>query len=91
MNATMEELALSFHGLRAADGVRPFDAETLDAWACGPAPGSGALNAARFVLSVWNSRAKWRCGRFDVVDALSCWDAEHRAAFLAWAQEPCWP
>ena len=31
------------------------------------------------------------CGPFDVVDALSTWDAAHRAAFLAWAKDPWWP
>lgn len=33
----------------------------------------------------------WRCGLFDVVDALSTWDAQHRAAFVAWALKPWWP
>lgn len=33
----------------------------------------------------------WRCGLFDVVDALSTWDAKHRAAFLGWAMNPWWP
>jgi len=33
----------------------------------------------------------WRCGPFDVVDALGTWDWHHRNAFVAWAQGPWWP
>jgi hypothetical protein len=29
-------------------------------------------------------------GVFLVMDALSVWDREHRAAFLAWAADPWW-
>jgi len=91
MNERMESLALSFHGLARASGVQPFDPEKLDAWASGPAPGHGALCAARFVLSVWNERAPWRSGHFDAMEALGCWDAEHRKAFVDWAAAPWWP
>lgn len=34
---------------------------------------------------------QWRCGPFDVVDALGTWDAAHREAFTAWARSPLWP
>lgn len=50
----------------------------------------GAIHAARFVLSVWNPHPKRKCGKFDLHNALSCWDRQHRAAFLAWAQDPWW-
>lgn len=33
----------------------------------------------------------WRIGPFDVVDAMSTWDATHRAAFITWASEPWYP
>lgn len=33
----------------------------------------------------------WRCGPFDAVDAMSTWDAMHRAVFCAWVKEPWWP
>jgi hypothetical protein len=33
----------------------------------------------------------WRCGPFDIIDALSTWDGVHRAAFVAWARDPWWP
>jgi hypothetical protein len=107
---SMTALALTFPTLCRAEGVEPFDAQLLDAWASSGAPCHGALYAARFVLSVWSGgmgrvckpRKKddayrfpvetfWRCGPFDVVDASSTWDAEHRAAFVAWAKEPWWP
>lgn len=65
--------------------------ETLDTWADGPAPGTGALHAARFVLAVWNPRTEWKCGRFDLMEALHCWDDDHREAFLTWARKPWWP
>jgi hypothetical protein len=88
---SIEYLATSFHGLRTAPGTWPWDALRLDSWAAGPAPGRGAFCAAKFVLAVWNPRAQWECGRFDLMEALACWDAEHHAAFLEWAREPWWP
>lgn len=84
----LTDLARSFPTLEDADGVSPFDAEALDAWACGPVPGSGALYAAQFVLSVYNLGAPWKCGPFHAVRALAAWDRRHREAFLAWAREP---
>lgn len=33
----------------------------------------------------------WKCGPFDVVDAMGTWDVPHRQAFLSWAKEPWWP
>jgi hypothetical protein len=71
-----------------APGIYP---EGLDKWACGPAPGHGARCAAQFILAVFNTSRKWKCGRFDLMEAMGCWDAEHRAAFVAWAKEPWWP
>lgn len=91
LNGTRDELSLlaeSFPTLRRAPGVRPFDAETLDAWASGPAPSSGAFHAAAFVLNIFNCRAPWAVGRFDVVAAMNVWDAAHRNAFLNWARAP---
>jgi hypothetical protein len=64
--------------------------EAFVEWTCGPAPGGGALEAARFVLQVWNSDVDWtafarelgiECGNalvpFNVVRAMGRWD--HRA------------
>ena len=90
MRERMAKLATTFPSLRGARGASPWDAKSLEEWACGPAPGSGALHSARFLLSLWN-QAEWRCGRFDVFDAMASWDREHRAAFIAWAEKPWWP
>jgi hypothetical protein len=88
---SMSVLARTFPTLHAARGLTPWRPEDLEQWACGPVPGSGALHAARFVLTVWNSQAEWECGRFDAVRALGAWDQAHQAAFLAWAMQPWWP
>lgn len=84
----LSALAESFPTLVRAPGVRPFDAEVLDLWASGPAPSSGAFHAAAFVLNIFNCRAPWAVGRFDVVAAMNVWDAAHRNAFLNWAKAP---
>jgi hypothetical protein len=85
----MVALARSFPTLaQQADGLDPFDPEKLDRWACGPVPSSGALHAARFVLGVFNPRARWQCGRFDALAAIGTWDQAHRAAFVSWVASP---
>lgn len=90
MSTSIEELVSAFPTLQRAGGVRPWNPREFDGWACGPVPGHGAKQAARFVLAVWNNEIDWRCGRFDVVEALSVWDDAHRAVFLAWAVNPWW-
>ena len=95
MTARMTALALSFpelarRGRGVAPGVDPWDPAALEAWARGPDPCTGALAAARFVLGVWNVRAKRRCGPFALAD-FGAWDRPHREAFLVWAQAPWWP
>lgn len=40
----------------------------------------------RFNLDTW-----WKCGPFDVVEAMSTWDDYHRAAFIAWVNKPWFP
>lgn len=86
----MEVLARSFPSLQNATGIAPWDAKVLEGWACSPAPSHGMLCAAQFLLTVWNPYEEWECGKFDVMDALGCWDSEHHAAFLAWARAPWW-
>ena len=88
MTRDITALAESFPTLRGASGVSPWDPDKFEAWACGPAPGSGALAAARFVLAVYAIGAEWKCGRFDVVHAMNVWDEDHREAFVAWACDP---
>ena len=89
--AKMAALALSFPTLADADGVGPWDPDRLEAWLRSGAPGHGAMCAGRFVLSVWNSYHDWSSGRFDLHEALGCWDAQHRAAFVTWVTKPWWP
>src|SRR5262245_44215047 len=84
-------LALSFPTLRGADGVSPWDAERLEAWLTSGTPGHGARCAGRFVLSVWNPYCEWKCGSFELHEALGCWDNKHRDAFSAWCAQPWWP
>lgn len=74
---------------RSANQV--WDAQRFDKWAAGPSPGHGTLEAARFVLSVWNPCTEWKCGRFNLHDALWVWDAQHKAAFRHWCDDPFWP
>jgi hypothetical protein len=86
----IEWRALSFPTLAQAAGVCPWDAPRLDASACGPSPGDGTRHAARFVLGVWDNTTAWRCGRFEAVAALACWDGQHRLAFMTWVARPWW-
>lgn len=87
----MTELALTFPTLRDAPGVKPFDTGLLDAWAAAGGRGSGSQHATRFLLAVWNSEGEWTSGTFDAVKAMSSWDTNHRAAFVAWCNNPWWP
>jgi hypothetical protein len=87
----MSALALSFPSLLDADGIAPWEPLHFERWMRSGAPGHGAKCAGRFVLSVWNPSTRWKCGRFDLHDALGIWDNPHRAAFLAWARAPWWP
>jgi hypothetical protein len=86
----MAELAQSFPCLRDASGVSPWNAAIFDRWASGPVSHS-ELITARFVLAVWSPDTAWRCGRFDMMEALSVWDPPNHRAFLEWASKPWWP
>lgn len=84
-------LARSFPTLaHQAEGLDPWHADRFERWACGPVPSSGARFAAQFILSVWRPHAEWRCGPFLIVPAMGTWDADHRAAFAAWAAADPW-
>lgn len=87
----MTEIAERFRMLLGAPGVRPFEPERLDAWAAAAGMSEASKDCARFVLHVWNVHAEWTSGPFDAVRALGRWDAGHRSAFLAWAQDPYFP
>jgi len=81
-------LAQSFPALKEADGIAPFEPRILEKWTGSPACNELARHAACLVLNVYNPRTPWRLGRFDVLKAMRTWDDAHRAAFLAWVQEP---
>lgn len=91
LEAKMAAFARTFPSTAKADGVRLWDAHTLDRWAAETPVSHGELLTAQFLLSVWDSATAWRCGRFELMDALHVWDHRHRAAFLAWASHPWWP
>jgi len=86
----MRDLMKSFPSVVGAPGVLCWDANVLDRWAADSAVSHGELVTARFLLAVWDSDHDWRCGRFDVMDAMRVWDARHREAFLRWAGRPWW-
>ncbi len=93
----MAALGRLFPSLREAPGIHPWDPETLIEWLNGPVPGHGAACAGRFLLGVWNSGTDWTelglgsPGRFDVFEAMACWDREHVAAMLKWLELPFFP
>lgn len=92
---TLEEKMTAFAGtfpsVANAPGARLWDATALDRWAAETPVSHGELVTARFLLAVWDPEYAWRCGRFDLMEALRVWDEPHRVAFLAWAVDPWWP
>lgn len=69
------------------------DGETVQAlvdYARSPRVGSGGLAAARFLLALYNPAIGRRDPElaFELGQAICCWDAAHREAFAAWAQDP---
>ncbi len=85
----MTGLARGFPAMRGAPGIDPWRPGELDRWAAGPAS-HGERHAARFLLAVWDPSTAWEAGRFDAMEALRVWDPAHRAAYLAWADDPWW-
>ncbi len=90
LRARMTAFALTFPSMRYALGVKPWDAVELDAWASGPRS-HGERATAQFLLAVWDPSTDWKCGRFDLMEALRIWDSGHHQAFLQWAAKPWWP
>jgi hypothetical protein len=83
-------LAQHFPGLWKAPGVSPWDAVALDEWAASGGPSHGERCAAQFLLAVWNPDERWRSGKFDVMEALRVFDAQHHRALIEWALNPWW-
>lgn len=84
---TMAELGRRFHSLEKIAGVEPFDPTILHKSAR-DAHSTATRHCCLFLLHVWN-RGPWKAGKFEVTEALSCWDDKNRAAFL-WAASPWW-
>lgn len=87
----MAVFARTFPSMAMAAGVKPWDANVLDQWAADTPVSRGQFITAQFLLTVWDPANAWRCGRFDLMDAMRVWDGQHRSAFLAWANDPWWP
>lgn len=86
--AQASALAREFPVLRDAPGIAPFDAPTLARWA--RRQGSTATQqAAAFVLSVFNFKARWAgLPMFNAVHAMAVWDDAQRAVFRRWCIAP---
>lgn len=90
MHQGIAKLAASFP--KDTRRLGPLERSTLGHWAgSSPAVTSGSLAAARFVPIFFNPSTAVEYGSFDLHEALSVWDADHRVAFLAWATAPWWP
>lgn len=83
-NREAQRLATRFPALKNAAGVWPFSPNQLDIWAAEHEREPKALQAARFVLHLWNRQAMWECGKFDFLEALDIWDDSHVRPFLEW-------
>jgi hypothetical protein len=102
-DAKFQALADSFPTLRGRPGINPWLPMALLRWLCEGTASHGAACAARFLLGAWNN-SDWEaiareeefdepsCAkRFDLFEAIGCWDAGHREAFAAWVAKPYWP
>ena len=89
----MSELALSLPSIHEnTPGVNPWDHHRVDEWAA--TSGSvtpEALLAVQFVLAVWNTKHDWKCGTFNLFDAMRSWDAMHKEVMLRWIESPFFP
>jgi len=100
-----QRLAFAFGSLKDAAGIHPWQPMALLRWLCsGRAQGRDAEHAARFLLGAWNTSTDWTeiaaeqehphphaAKRFDVYDALLCWNRSQREAFLDWVHYPYFP
>ena len=91
LDAKMAAFARTFPSMAMATDVNFWDANALDRWVTETPLSHGELVTARFLLAVWDDANAWRCGRFELMEDLRVWDDRHRAAFLAWANDPWWP
>ena len=83
-------LAQALPGLWEASGVSPWDPVALDGWAASSIPSHGERCAAQFLLAVWSPDEPWQSGKFDLMEALRVFDAQHHRALIEWAINPWW-
>lgn len=81
----------------------PWNALELLQWA--RVASHGEVLAVKFVLGVWNPWTNWEkiahehrllregtsFSRFDLFEAMNCWDDAHIAAMAAWIRKPFFP
>jgi len=99
----ISQLAQTFPCLRGKPGVAPWDVMKLLRWAM--VASHGEALAVKFVLSVWNPSTDWEefaieqkimkkgCSfsRFNLSEAMHCWDSANIAALAAWINRPFFP
>src|SRR5262249_21118697 len=81
--ADMTILSQSFPSLREAMGRRPFDPAEMER-IVGESADPAAKAAAKLMLDLWETHHPERKSRFDLIEAMAVWDADHRGAFDAW-------
>lgn len=99
-----QAIVSSFPVLRGKPGTNPWHPVVLLRWLCDGATSHGEACAARFLLGAWNSLNDWVAiatalgfpcpdcaSKFDLYEALGCWDAKNRAALVAWVSAPYYP
>lgn len=88
MSATerIQHMAMRFPSLQDVPAAMRWNALKLDQWALTASHGERC--AVQFLLRVWDQHGLWKCGEFNVFEAMAIWDQEHREAFLAWALNP---
>jgi hypothetical protein len=81
-----------FPRLRSSPHLTPFSAEKFSRYWKRNAYSNSEHHMVAFVLNVWNRTWARKAGwRFDLVEAIACWDDTNRTAFLAWCQRPYFP
>lgn len=91
LEAALSQLARSFPSLRRGpvDGVREWDAEALDEWACVNRRSVTQRASAAFVLWVSSRERAWSA-KLDFASALGEWDRAHLVVVAVWFSDPWW-
>jgi hypothetical protein len=85
-------LAMSFPTIRR--GVVGFTEQNFDIEkfiGCMGGVSTSTRHSMLFIAAVWDN--SWLISQnlnFDVIEAMSSWDEEHREVFIQWCQNPWW-